>query len=426
MKFESVDRKRYVPVLGFFVLCYGIFAASGEPAFGDDLSFTLAAMKGFDWATNATNHFLYINSMHALYAFFEQLGGAGRLPFLAFSLVPGILVLSCLFRIFKELGVSFIVSALAVMAFGFSFTFWRHNEIVEVYTLNLAINAQVILWFVRWNKDRKQSYLIKAAVLLGVGMLVHVQNVLLLPFLAFWSYQQSTWKIQEHIKPVLAFLIPASILIIIPLATGSNTLSSILFDNSFQDEVLGFQLMVLVKGFGKAIAYLVFNFGFFAILLTLAPFKKILDKTLTLGLVAIAVPVFVFAARYNVSDNYVFFLPSYLALMVLAGPYLQELLKERKKVVPVALCCVLLVPGLYAALPYLALKTPQGQELQAQKWYKGGVYFFLWPGMNKNPGAKELIRSIDSGLLDPNENLEVEQNVQNAREYLQLMEQQVH
>ena len=226
--------------------------------------------------------------------------------------------------------------------------------------------------------------------------------------------------------PSLAFLLPSSVLVVLPLVTGSNSLSSILFDNSFQDEVLGFQLSVLLKGFAKAIGYLLFNFGVFAVVLVLAPFKNVLAKEVRMGLLIVAIPVFGFAARYNVSDNYVFFLPCYLALAVMAGPYLQMLWKEQLRYKIIALGLVAMVPIGYAVLPQIALKTTKGKELHQQKWYKGGVYFFLWPGMNKNPGAKDLIRSIDAGLIDPKENLEIEQNAQNARDYLQLMEQQVH
>lgn len=428
MKFNSTPRKYYYIVILFFACMYAFFAASAGPAFGDDLSFTVAAMKGFDWATNATNHFLYINVMHGLYLFFEWLspGSSGRVPFLLMSLIPGLMVLGYLFEIFKVLKVSRWVSGLVVAAFAFSFTFWRHNEIVEVYALNLALNAQIFLWFVKWNQQRDASYLLKAAFLLGVAMLVHVQNVLLLPFLAFWMYSHSGWKLKEYVGPALAFLVPSSILVIIPMVSGSNSLSSILFDNSFQDEVLGFQLSVLAKGFAKAIGYLLFNFGVFAVLFAVASFKKNLVKEVRIGLLLVAIPVFAFAARYNVSDNYVFFLPCYLALAVMSGPYLQQFWKDHMRYKIIGLAFIAMVPIGYAVLPKIALMTQKGQELHQQKWYKGGVYFFLWPGMSKNPGARDLIRSIDSGRIDAEENLEIEQNAQNARDYLQLMEQQVH
>ena len=86
----------FMILLVFFSGLY-VFNASNQPALGDDLSFTLAAMQGFDWATNATNHFLYLNTLHLLHLLLPFID-PHRL-FLWLSLIPGILVLAGLYNL---------------------------------------------------------------------------------------------------------------------------------------------------------------------------------------------------------------------------------------------------------------------------------------------------------------------------------------
>lgn len=387
------------------------FERSREPALGDALSFTVAATKGFDWASNATNHIFYINFLHGLKLMFPFV--KPHFLFQMVSLLSAVGSLYLLSVILKMLNIRVLLRCLAIAVFGLSFTFWRHAEIVEVYTLNLIFTAVTIIWFLKWQKDKNNLHVFKASALLGVAMLIHVQQILYVPFLAYWCYLAFSFKIIHWLKAALAFLIPSSLLLI-PVAFELNTLSSILFDSSFEDEVTDISFSNLISGLIKSVGLTIFNFGAFTLLFIPAIFKVKTFRQIHLGLIFMAAVVFVFAARYNVSDNYVFFIPAHFIFVILMAVYLNAF-KVHKKIWSVALVLMLMAtPFVYILLPKLVQSFGFGHEMENDKWYKGGARFFFYPGMAKNPTSIDLAKSIKNGEIEKNFNLEIEQNFEKA------------
>lgn len=67
-----------------FSLIY-IFSIGSDPILGDSLAFTVVASHGFDLASNATNHFLYINFLAILHKIFPFINP--HYLFVGFSIV---------------------------------------------------------------------------------------------------------------------------------------------------------------------------------------------------------------------------------------------------------------------------------------------------------------------------------------------------
>lgn len=390
---------------------------SKEPALGDALSFSVAALEGFDISTNATNHFLYLNVLH-LVSLFTGFNGS-HLAFQMFSLIPSLFCLFMLSIVLKQLSVKLEIRILTLLLLGFSFTFWRHAEIIEVYTLNLSFTSLVVFWFIKWHQKREKRYLYQSAFILGLAMTVHVQQLLYIPFLLYWGYLAFSFKAKFWIRYLFSFVIPSSILFIIPLFYDTNTLGSVLFDNSFQDEVLDLSLKMILRGALKSLALLFFNFGPLALLFIIAAFKPKVKKSLHWGLFTLGFVVYGFAARYNVSDNHVFFLPAYFVLLIFFAIYANGFLTKNRTRILISFGLVMGVPLFYLVAPSIVSKTSFGDEMNTSKFYKGGTRFFFYPGMRVNNGGLYLGKSLKEETISTDLNLEIEQNADNAIKYLE-------
>ena len=124
--------------------------------------------------------------------------------------------------------------------------------------------------------------------------------------------------------------------------------------------------------------------------------------------------VFLFAARYNVSDNYVFFIPAHFILIILMTVYLNSLKKLKRFWHVILLILLVLTPLTYLILPSIAKHFAFGNEMEKEKWYKGGARFYFYPGMAQNPTSLDLGKSLRNAEITKDFNLEIEQNFEKA------------
>ena len=138
-----------------------------EPAYGDATSFTLSAAKGFDWATNATSHFLYGLVLRCIAILVGTSNVLWALPM--FSAVCAVLTLVAVNRLLKNLGVVEGTRTLCLLLFGLSFTFWRNAETTEVYTFNTLLCAVYLYQVVSWSHSRKGQHFLLGSLVLGAA-----------------------------------------------------------------------------------------------------------------------------------------------------------------------------------------------------------------------------------------------------------------
>mgnify|MGYP006203849773 CR=1 FL=1 len=127
---------KYLSALFLFIIFLGIyyFGSISKIPFADCVGFVLDAEKGI-WATNATatSHFLYINTV----IFIKNLTGMNAIEASRFLVVSsGAATVSVIYLTVKSISKTEWASLTAAFVFGFSFSFWRNAEIVEVYTYN--------------------------------------------------------------------------------------------------------------------------------------------------------------------------------------------------------------------------------------------------------------------------------------------------
>jgi hypothetical protein len=145
-----------------------IYNANTAIGFGDALGFVWALEKdGFDWSTNATSHFGYINAVK-LFTYILPFVSAFSIA-TAFSIAFAIATVCVLYKIILLLTQNHLTSILATLTFAFSFTFWRQTEIVEVYTFNLFVYAIMLFLAIKiYLKQSKKTLWLACILAIGI------------------------------------------------------------------------------------------------------------------------------------------------------------------------------------------------------------------------------------------------------------------
>lgn len=117
----------------FFIIVYSLGSFSKIP-FGDCVGYVLTTEKEtFIKEATATSHILYINATILIK---KLLFIDGILANKILVITSGAAVVSLIYLIVFEMTKKQLTSFISAVVFGFSFSFWRNAEIVEVYTFN--------------------------------------------------------------------------------------------------------------------------------------------------------------------------------------------------------------------------------------------------------------------------------------------------
>jgi hypothetical protein len=93
----------------------------------------------------------------------------------------GALTVQLMFLVFLEVTSSRIVSGIGALILMISHSLWWHSTMLEVYTLNTAIIASMLLVLIRYNKAGKIINFYLSAFFLGLGCSNHVLMALFIP-----------------------------------------------------------------------------------------------------------------------------------------------------------------------------------------------------------------------------------------------------
>jgi hypothetical protein len=378
-------------------LIAGIFFLTRNPHvnFGDSLGFLVFALQGFDPGTNATSHFLYNNLNHLALLAFPGFPPIAVLTLL--SLLYGVATLIQLFRAAQLLTPHASAAALAVVSLGLGFTFWRQAVMIEVYTLNGFWVASILLHMLKAWKDPSRDQALAVSLWLGLALLTHIQNVLLLPAYLLFLYARPRQSMVNTLAGLASLAGLFSMLIILPLALDTHSVRAVFFEDQYQQALLGLNLGQLPAGILRSLGYLVYNYHLFLPFVCHGSWLAWRHHRQVLILLAVSgLPFWLFAMRYNVSDNYVFFLSPYLALSLLAvysfDHWVGRLRPHAER--RIALLAVAVAPLVYALTLFLALQIPQLSAWDEAQAHKGGLKYYLWPGQAQSIDPLLLAREI--------------------------------
>lgn len=101
-----------------------------------------------------------------------------------FSGLLGAITVSLVFLIARRLGCRTIVAASAALGLAFGRVFWSQSVIAEVYTLNSAIVAGILLALLEWRDSRRAGWYWTAIGLFAIGLGNHTTIVGFVPAMA--------------------------------------------------------------------------------------------------------------------------------------------------------------------------------------------------------------------------------------------------
>ncbi|MEY3444194.1 MAG: hypothetical protein RLZZ519_2475 [Bacteroidota bacterium] len=381
---ESTPRywnQKWFPWLVFagFAVIY-LLNRSPFVGFNDGLTFLDSAANGFDFATNATSHFLYNNLQHVLLKVFFFLPHVWVLTL--FSIVCALGTLYFVYRMGRLLVPSPGLALLPVVVLGISFTFWQQSEIIEVYAFNnllfsgFAFTALKDILF-----NQRRNYLL-LSVLLGLGLLTHIQHILSIPFFLAYLWWRNDLRIAQKILGMLPWMALMSILFILPALTHQHSLRAVFFESKFQDELLGVDFLVMINGLVLGTAMLVYNFQLLLVPIGLGWWQLWKsNRRLMIWLLVLALPYLAFAVKYSVNDNHVFYLCFYIVLVLPLVFFAANQANLRPRLLDWLFPIALFLPvAAYAMATMVAPNVGAIARYNTQKAFKGGVVHMLWPG----------------------------------------------
>jgi len=406
--------RKYLSAIFLFFIFLAIYYIGSftKIPFADCIGFVLDAEKGkFMTVATATTHFLYINTVILI----KNLTGLNAIEASRFLIAfSGAATVSMVYLTVKNITKTEWASVTAAFVFGFSFSFWRNAEIVEVYTYNTLWVSLFFFSIIKSFTENKRNYITAAGIFLGISLWVHIQNILLIPaFLVFLFYFRNEKKYAYG--SLLTFTLLFASLFILNTSQGLAFSSPYTSDQgNWVEETFKKNSMQYVKDFFQSFAYLIYNFNvftFFGVMGAVLLYKS--NRKMFFVFLAGSLCVYGFSTFYAVSDNYVFFLPFNLIFALSIGYGLSA--PKYIYFTKISWVC-LLIPVGYLLSYQIVFATKKGKEFHAFKQYKGGLNYYMLPWMNDNAGILEF-------TIDKKEAPEpIKWMTLSAIEYIELME----
>ena len=282
------------------------------------------------------------------------------------------------------------VSVVAAFVFGFSFTFWRNAEIVEVYTFNMVWISVLLHYLIKvfLTVKSRAAHIIIASLLISVSLWAHIQNLFFLPSLLLILIM---FKDDRRTAFVSLFLPILSFALMIWLNSTQNLPAESIFksgDKTWVSDTFKKDFVTYLKDFVTAFGYLLYNFNFFigaGIFGIIILFRT--DLKLFWVISAAAVLIYGFATFYAVTDNYVFFLPFNYIFALSIGLGLAHF-RNQKRLARLSPVCFL-IPFFYLFAYKIVSELPAAKNFDEAKSYKGGLRYYLLPWMTDNVGILE-------------------------------------
>lgn len=295
-------------------------------------------------------------------------------------------------------------AACGVMLLAFSHTFWRHAVMAEVYSLYaLALLAELCL-LERYFTQRRATFLILALFICGLNVSNHLLALLHLPLYCgavFFAVRKHHLRLEQLPLIAVAFVagsMPYLLLILAKLFDGHPFIAvvkSALFGNSFADEVLnatvspGRQILRTIQYFGL-------NFPTPLVLAAplgiLACWRNPRLRWFCFTTSTIFATAFVFAFRYNVPDQYVFFFPCYVLIPLVVATALTEWDKRSRLAGTSCLILAALPLAVYEIAPSVLKRYSVAIGFSREIPYRENYTYFLRPRMNGKTGTSRFVR----------------------------------
>lgn len=287
------------------------------------------------------------------------------------SAIFGAASVALLFLISYRFTESVLASCYASLSLAVSHTFWWHSSTPEVYTLLVFLLLISFYFFDKFDITGKYIFLVYSAFFFGLAASNHILAFLAIPALGFHYLISKTYRsfhisdLKRLLAPFLGFLAGFSVYIIQFIRISANfspaEMIRLMAGTTFLSQVGTFSPILLGESFLSYLFFLTLQFGPTGLIFGVLGIRKIyLDKDLTLKKIVSFFIVFaLFGIFYRVTDQFTFFITSYVFWAMLIGIgslYAFSLIPQKKHFLLSSILGAMLfaTPFFYTALPLLA------------------------------------------------------------------------
>ena len=266
---------------------------------------------------------------------------------------------------------SFLASCYASFSLAVSHTFWWHSSTPEVYTLFVFLLLVSFYYFDQFEGSGRLTFLAYSAFFLGLAASNHVLAFLAVPAVGLYYLISKGYhsfnisELKKFVIPCLGFLAGFSIYIIqfirlsrtIPL----NQIMGPMIGTTFLSQVETLSPILLGGSLLSYLFFLIIQFGPVGLILGVFGIRQVFDnKDLSLRKIASFFIVYaLFGIFYRVTDQFTFFITSYVFWVMLMGIgfiHALNLIPQKTRFLFQVILGILLftTPFFYNALPGLA------------------------------------------------------------------------
>ncbi|HSG42931.1 MAG TPA: DUF2723 domain-containing protein [Anaerolineales bacterium] len=308
----------------------------------------------------AWDHPLYIVIGHLLVKAFPFMDSLWLVNLI--SAIFGTASIVLVFQICNRYTNSLPTSSFAALGLAVSHTFWWHSSTPEVYTLFIFLLLVSYWFFDAYEKNNSTLHLFLAAFFLGLAASNHILAFLAFPALGFYfvwsrniSLRNLNWR--KITLPSLSFILGFSLYIIqfirITQNLPLNEIAGPIVGSTFFSS-LSLSPLVLGESFLRYLLFLFLNFSPLGIVLGVIGMRIGNKKILSFYIVYMFFGVF-----YRVSDQFAFFLTSYVFFVFLMAIGLNHIFntwdkKPRFILTSSLILIIILLPPFYRVLPNLS------------------------------------------------------------------------
>jgi hypothetical protein len=269
---------------------------------------------------------------------------------------------------------SILASCYAAFSLAVCHTFWWHSSTPEVYTLFVFLLLVSVYLFDHYERTGKYSFLVYSAFFLGLAASNHLLAFLVIPALGLYYLLSKDYRrfhisqLRELIFASLGFL-SGFILYIIQFArmAGNFPLNEIMgpvIGSTFLSQLVMLAPVLLGKGVLNYLFLLTLQFSPIGVILGVFGIRKIFgNRDLYLRkIIALFIVFTLFGILYRVSDQFAFFITSYVFWVMMMGIGANHIFSTFSGKMCLVLAGILALmilgaPFFYKALPGLAEKA---------------------------------------------------------------------
>ena len=275
---------------------------------------------------------------------------------------------------------SILAACYASLSLTVSHTFWWHSSTPEVYTLFVFLLLMSFYFFDQYERENKKILLFFSATFLGLAASTHVLAFLAMLALGLYYFFSGSFHnfitsdLKKLLMPAIAFSVGFSLYILQFIRMSENfpvnKIMGPVVGLTFLSQLGTLSPLLLGESILSYLFFLTVQFGPIGLILGSFGIRKIFrDKNVSLRKIIFLFIVFaLFGIFYRVTDQFTFFITSYVfwaMLMGIGSDYAFKLLSGKKRFLfPVILGLFLVAtPFFYVALPYLAEKNDISDDL---------------------------------------------------------------